>query len=250
MVDSFCMNDQVVFKALNNVSEKKLEENRQVNRSLGIPCGGSHPVHPRLAIVGGGLDVDNFIDELKRFPGEIWAINGAYSWCCSVGIDAVFYAIDPSPMILSLVDDVHSAVLADTVHQDIFIKLGSKVREIIWTGLHGISHGTTAASTAPMAAAERGQKHVTFYGCQSNFTELRTHIYKNDKLSKMWLTCGDVEYVSCPQFIMQAELIAGIARGLPQSISVKGSGFLSNLIEHGTYRITHVNRLTNDYLKR
>jgi len=239
------VNEQIVFTALNNVSDAQIASNRVVNRSRGIPEVGSFSVKPRLAVVGGSYDSEDFIDELKSFDGDVWAINGAYDWCKSVGICADFYAIDPSVFLLPLIDNVHRAILADTVHQEVFDKLGSKVAEIAWTGLDAIKHSTTAASTAPMIAAERGHNHVTFYGCQSDFGVTSTHVYKNDELTNIWLRCGGVEYVSCPQFIMQAEFLAGLSRGLPKGISVKGKGFLSSLIDHGTYEITHVTKSFN-----
>ncbi len=244
------MNDQITFKALNNVSEAQIASNRKVNRARGIFKVGTSPVKPRLAIVGGGLDLGRFIDDLKRFDGEIWAINGAYDWCKQVGINAVFYAIDPSIRLMPLVRFVDKAVLADTVHQAVFERLGAKVVEIAWTGPHDIKHGTTAAATAPMIAAERGHSHVTFYGCQSSFFSGVTHIYKSDELSKIWVKCGGVEYVTCPQFIMQAEFLAGLARGLPKGIAVRGQGFLSSLIEHGVFEVTHVTRSINDGFRR
>lgn len=244
------MNDQISFKSLNNVPEDQIKGNRTANRDRGIPKIGDFPVVPRLAIVGGGLGLNFFIEELKHFDGDVWAINGAYEWCRAVGIDAVFYAIDPSPLIIPLTEGVHNAVLADTVHRDVFDNLGDKVGEIAWTGLQGVRYGTTAAATAPMIAAERGHKHVTFYGCQSDFSIVNTHIYKNDKLSKIWVRCGGIEYITCPQFIMQAEFIAGIARILPKSIRVRGRGFLSSLIDHGTYKITHVIKSIKDSCER
>lgn len=244
------MNSQITFKALNNVSEAQIASNRKVNRARGIPKVGTSLVKSRLAVVGGGPDLFRFVDELKCFDGEIWAINGAYNWCKASGIDAVFYAVDPSFRLLPLVRIVHKAVLADTVHEAVFNSLGAKVVEIAWTGPRGIKHGTTAAATAPMVAAERGHKHVTFYGCQSSFLADKTHIYKNDKLSKIWIKCGGIGYVSCPQFIMQAELLAGLVRGLPKGIAVRGQGFLSSLIEHGTFEVTHVTRSVNDDFKR
>ena len=244
------MNDQITFKALNNVSDVQIARNRKVNRRRGIPKVGSFPVKPRLAIVGGGLDLGRFIDELRCFDGEIWAINGAYNWCKAIRIEAMFYGIDPSFRLLPLVRCVEKAILADTVHQAVFDSLGDKVVEMAWTGPDDIKHGTTAAATAPMIGAERGHNHITFFGCQSSFDPMATHMYKNADLSKVWVKCGGVEYISCPQFIMQAEFLAPLARGLPKGIEVKGQGFLSSLIEHGTFEVTHVARSINDGLKR
>jgi hypothetical protein len=244
------MGEQIDFVALDNVPGEQIEANKAVNRGRGIPKVGDFSVLPRLAIVGGGSCVSYYIEELKNFDGDVWAINGAYEWCKSVGIIADFYAIDPSPLILPLIKNVHSAILADTVHQDVFENLKCKVSEIAWLGSGYITNGSTAASTAPMIAAERGHKQVVFYGCQSNFNTDSTHIYKNDKLSKIWLTCGNYRYITCPQFIMQAEFLAELARSLPKSIIVKGRGFLSSLIEHGTYNVTHVNKSINDGFKR
>lgn len=249
------MNDQITFKALNNVPDSQIELNRFVNRDRGIFKLGSSSksVKSNLAVVGGGTDLTYFVDELKRFDGDIWAINGAYRWCRSVGIDAVFYAIDPSPLIVKLLSEVHvhNAILADTVHQEVFKILDTNVREIAWTGPKDIKHSTTAAATAPMIAAERGHRKVTFFGCQSHFDHGGTHVYKNDtSISKIWVDCGKFKYVTCPQFIMQAEFIAKLARGLPTGIEVKGNGFLTSLIENGKYKVTHVVESISEGLER
>lgn len=244
------MNNQITFKALNNVSDEQICENKKVNRCRGIQKVGKRMVEPHLAVVGGSPDIGNFIDELKCFDGEIWAINGAYDWCRSVGINAIFYAIDPSHLLVPLVKNVHKAILADTVHQDIFDYLGDKVNEIVWLGVNDVKYSTTATATAPMVAAESGYKHVTFYGCQSCFGVADTHIYKNDSLSKIWVRCGGVEYITCSQFIMQAEFLAELSRGLPKGILIKGSGFLSSLIEHRFFEVTHVTRSMHEYFER
>lgn len=244
------MNNQITFKALNNVSIEQIHANQKVNRRRGISKVGKRMVEPRLAVVGGSPDVGDFIDELRCFDGEIWAINGAYHWCKSVGIDAIFYAIDPSHLLVPLVKNVYKAILADTVHQDVFNYLGDKVNEIVWLGKNDIKYSTTAAATAPMVAAESGYKHVTFYGCQSCFGTGDTHIYKNDVLSKIWVKCGGIEYITCSQFIMQAEFLAELSNGLPKGILVKGRGFLSSLIDHKFFEVTYVTRSLNEHFEK
>jgi hypothetical protein len=106
-----------------------------------------------------------------------------------------------------------------------------------------LPNGSSGVATAPMVAAKRGHKHVTFFGCESSF-EGQEHAYSwpHKTKSRALIECGGKRYLTTPQLIMQAEYIAEIAQGVPGFVSVVGGGFLPALIEHGDYEVLKVSR--------
>lgn len=231
--------------AFNPVSAYPLEEieaNQRRNRSLGFPrVGERSPVAAELAVVGGGPEVRSSLDELRSWGGEIWAINGTYHWLRENGIDSAFYAVDPGGSIGAFAKGAKRAIIADTVSRAVIDNLKGADVEVAFLGDGDLPHGTTAASTSVTVAAERGHKHVTFFGCGSSVGET-THAYRDEGVAggRIVVECGGREYVSRADLIVQAEFISKIARAVPGFIFVRGGGFLPALIEHGDYDIVGV----------
>ena len=56
-------------------------QNIKINLSLGYPVCVPEPRHLRkIAIVGSGPSVKEYLPELIDFDGEVWAVNGAHDW--------------------------------------------------------------------------------------------------------------------------------------------------------------------------
>ncbi len=68
-------------------------------------------------------------------------------------------------------------------------------------------------------------------------------------MSRVLVSCGGHEYMTDPGFLMQTEFIAGLARGLPGYISVRGEGFLAALVEHGDYDVVGISRNIADAIE-
>lgn len=244
------------FVSLSPVSLQVLAAHRAYSHRLGIPEVGFRPVAARLAVVGGSPSVVDHIEELQNFDGEVWAINGAFKWCQDNGIDATFYGIDPtighSPAAgLDLIDGAERAILADIIAPVVFDELQKNWCdiELARIGEGEIQHGSAAACTAPFIALRRGHKHITFFGCAQSSTTT-SHIYKDDPIdNQLWVECGGDEYRTTSQNVMQAELIAELARAFPTFIHVAGDGFLPALIKHGDFNVTHVSRCIHESLK-
>lgn len=216
------------------VSDTVLAQHRSYARRLGLPEVGSREVHPNLAVVGGSPSVTGYLDELRKWNGEIWAINGVWKWLKERGIDATFYTIDPNDFDPQLIDGAVKAVLADTVPPWVFDKIPDV--ELARLGGDAILYGTTSACTAPIIAAHRGHARVSLFGCESSFGA-QSHAYKNEEGPFLWVSCGE-EFKTSPQMLMQAEWLAEMARSLPNFIEIRSGGFLQALTERGDYDLT------------
>lgn len=232
---------KITFIAKSQVDDLTLERNAEHCSRLGLPLiGDAGPVAPNLAVVGGSPSVVDHIEELKAWDGEIWATNGAYLWCIENGIDATFYTIDPAIALAPIAAKANRAILSSICDPSVFEAVKGPI-EVFPKG--ELPNGSSGVATAPMIAAKRGHKHVTFFGCESSF-EGQEHAYSwpHKTTSRVMVECGGKQYMTTPQLIMQAEYIAEIARCVTGFVSVAGGGFLPALIEHGDYEVLKVSR--------
>jgi hypothetical protein len=236
---------KISFIGKSPVDDGRLSKNRETNRGRGLSLGSASCA---LAVVGGAPSVANYLDELREFDGEIWAVNGTWRYLKENGIESTFYSIDPHPTaILNMAKCATKAVLACCVDPAVFDAIDNVSLACI--GEDEIQHFTTSAATAPMIAAKRGHKHVTFYGCDGSFQDGKTHVDKSVKQNLMWVECGGEEFVTSPQMLMQTESIFAMADKFPQYITVRGDGFLSALVKEKDYTVTHVSPALNEVLQ-
>lgn len=222
---------------------EQIEQNQQQNRRLPLSrVGEGEPAGTRLAVVGGAPRVEGYLDTLRVFAGEIWAINGTWRWLRSQGIDAVAYSIDPAPGLAEWFAGAARAVLADTCAPATFAALAGA--EVVMAELgEALPHGTSSASSAPLIAAERGHVSVTLYGIDCSF-DGATHIDRDEGTAREWIkvAVGGQTYTTRPDLLMQAEELAEIVRAAPGFVRVVGGGLLPALVAHGDYEVTHVSR--------
>jgi hypothetical protein len=238
---------KISFVALDPVSNAVFNAHREYSHGLGLAEVRLNSVP--LAIVGGGQSAADNVEALRNFDGEVWAINEAFQWCRENDITATFYAIDPNPDLADACKGAEKAILADTVHPDVFKALeGADIELAPIRGPNGIQATISAAATAPFIAVKRSHTHVTYFGCDGSFTGENTHIYQNADNPRLWVDCGGREYKTTSQYIMSTEFIADVARLVPTWITAADDGFLSALIEHGDYDVTFVSREIQDAL--
>ena len=221
--------------------KEALDRNREANKGhVRYSAMADVPAGTHLAVIGGGPSVKGFLDELKAWAGDIWAINGAFGWCLDNGIDATFYTLDASPVLKDMASRAGNAILADNCDPDVSGAVNGSVHLV---EMGDTPCGSSSASTAPMLAALRGYSSVTLFGCESSFVGAE-HAYQWSHVttSRVLVECDGREFLTTPQLIMQAEYVAEIARNVPGYVSVRGIGFLPALIVAGDYSILKVSR--------
>lgn len=133
---------------------------------------GKH-THP-VAICGGGPSLAGCLDELREWPGDVWAINYTADYLLERGVDCTFFTVDPSPMrttaakrlVATCVDpalaagDVQCFALCE--HEP-----------------GGVPGGTTSAGRAATLALRLGYPGAVFYGCDGSF-EGADHVDRNE----------------------------------------------------------------------
>jgi hypothetical protein len=159
------------------------QENLDKVLALGLPSVEKQPARAgQLAIVASGPSVRDYLDELRTWPGEIWAINGAYDYLLDEGIvPHGFFAIDPLPGLADYVQRARpetTFLVASTCDPSVFEALeGSKVKifhpyadDVTYPeGAGMIGGGTTSVTRAPYLALVEGWRDIVLFGCDSSY---------------------------------------------------------------------------------
>lgn len=198
---------------------------------LGIP----------LAVVGGGPSINEHVDVLKNWPGDIWALNGAFQWCIGHKIDATFFSCDSNPTLAVLAAGAKRAILATYVDASVFEVLRDAQVRIFDSGfICGVHTGPTSATSVPALALHTGYGDVTFFGCESSYSEGKTHAY-NDSAPNLWrvrVVCGGQEFDTEAEYHMQARYLADCIRTAPHVFKERSGGLLRAMIEHDDDDVT------------
>lgn len=135
-----------------------------------------------LAIVASGPSVSGYLDELREWHGEIWAINGAYDYLLGKGIiPHGFISIDPLPGLAQYIQHPHEDTtfyIASICDPAVFDALdGYKVK--LWhpasddtqypKGDIVIIGGTTTATRAPYLALLLGWREIVLFGVEGSY---------------------------------------------------------------------------------
>lgn len=147
-------------------------------------CGWAPKRTGTLAIVGSAPSVKRYVDELKAWPGEIWAVNGAYRFLLDHGIVAhAFVGLDPVPELKEYVERRHERttfLMSSVCDPSVFDELKdadlwlwhSKQNDFPYPpGEQVVGGGTTCLTRAPFLAHMVGWRDITLYGGDSSFEE-------------------------------------------------------------------------------
>ena len=169
------------------VDPEGLQANLEKALARGLPQCVEEPARTdKLAVVGGAPSVRHHLDELRCWPGEIWAINGAYDYL--LGEDIVphgFIGVDPLPGLAEYVQNPRKETtfyLSGLLDPSVFDALkGENVKvwfpeqdAVKWpAGLWLVGGGTTAVTRVPYLARMQGFRDMTIYGADSSFEDDR-----------------------------------------------------------------------------
>lgn len=239
----------------------QIDRNVAYARSLGLPDFALADPHERpLAVVGGGPSAAERLDELRAWPGDIWAINGTCRWLASHGIPSTFFSMDPGEDQEGLVEGVTDALVAsstDAACLDRLVAQGARVRlfaaaEHEPNAARLISGGSTTATRAPLLALAQGYRRVVYFGCESSFAQT-THAYKQEAwrgglpAELLLVQCGSERYVTSLQMYVQADQLALLIGTFPRLLEERSGGLLRGMIDHpDTWEVVGFSRPLKD----
>ena len=182
-----------VLESLLPVSDEEFANNLRINLERSIPRCEPLPERQdnRLAIVGSGPSVRDYLDEIKSFDGPVWAINGAYNFLQDNGVIADFVGLDPLPGLddyLRRPNRKSVFYLAGTCDPTTFdavkdydVRMWFMESENLKypPGLWTVRGGTTCLLRAPCLAWMLGFRDVNIYGADSSFDNSGRYAYRD-----------------------------------------------------------------------
>lgn len=201
---------------------------------------------PPLAVVGGGPSLAHSLQDLREWSGDIWACASTWGYLHDHGIEATFFNIDPMTEQARLAKGARHAILSTTCCPELFDVVPQV--EVFEVEDHVIC--TSSAGSAAHVALTMGYKEISYFGCDSSFV-LETHVNKNEAAWEaiIFVKCGPNTYVTKPQLLMQAEMIAGLIRAAPHVFKDRSAGLLSAMVDDPDYDITHWNKAMRDMVE-
>lgn len=172
-------------------------ENLQINLQRGLPVCTRLPERAgKLALCGAGPSLRHHVSELREWPGEVWAVNGAYSFLRDHGIvPHGFVAIDPLPGMAQYVENTDPATtfyIASICDPSVFDNLCD--RNVIMFHPDGedmqhryppdswiVGGGTTVLTRAPYLGLLLGWRDFTVFGADSSYEGLQRYAYETGR---------------------------------------------------------------------
>lgn len=184
---------------------------------------------PSLAVVGGGPSINQHVETLRNWRGDIWAMNGTYRWCREKGINAAFYSADSTPKVAELAQGSGRAILADMCDPSVFDACpDAEVFEFT-----ARTPGPTSATTTTMVGLDAGFTEIVYFGCESSYQK-QTHAYQDLPVPHLIkVKCGPDEYLTEPEFLIQAEMLSAAIRTAPHVFKERSGGLLAAMVEFG-----------------
>lgn len=217
---------RIAFNPKVDISDERLSAHLEFTKGLPRVGRGVHP-HP-VAVVGGGASLIAHLDELRDWPGEIWAINSMADWLAERGIDSVLFSVDPAP----IASNAPRALLASCCEPAAFNRSEVRVFDMCEHDADGVVGGVTTASRAPALALKLGYPGCVFFGCDSSYTDVLNLAHNDDANNeRLIVRAAGKDYQTRPELLMQAENLALLIRTFPDFFVNKSEGLLAAMVQ-------------------
>lgn len=217
------------------VDASTMEEQTRLSPDLPEPKGTGP-----LALVGGGLSLSEHLDELRQWPGEVWAVNQTAHWLRANGVPCFFFTVDPSETAAG-----HCSGRA-IVHQHCNPQTFANAGECYKTT--GSIPGPSTIVAGCALGIKAGYSKIYLFGADSSYGET-SHVYRNEPVKELiQVQCGQ-PFLTRLELLLQAERLAEVVQTLPEFFENKSGGFLKALIDHGDYDVTHACKAIHERIK-
>lgn len=223
-----------------NVTASRFRERIRPVAGSGLP----------LAIVGGGPSVLGQLEELRSWPGEIWAINATCEWLSSVGIASKLVTVDSSIKSLPRPALCTGALFASCVDPAVWDQHPDALCfDLVEDDPTGVVGGSTTACRLPIVCLQMGYTEIHYFGCEGSFVG-KTHAYKDEGqfLNLMKIEAAGKVYTTRDDLLLQCECLADIMREFPNNLKNRSGGLLQAMTDDQEWRIVAVSAALREQL--
>ncbi len=221
------------------------QANEAAWRALGLPDVSTLPP-PRnrhLALVGGGPSLNHRKDALRKWPGDVWAVNHAALWCARNRIECSMFTVCPGWGWQPEVATIKRAIVATQSCPELIDLL---CHSRIVTFELGDDAGPGSAPSALLVAMRNGYDQITFFGCEGNYPPGQQHAYDDYSYEKnIVVACAGQKFLTNPAFLMSTLWLAGLCRNHPAQVKERSGGLLSALVKDPDYDVIGISGSAN-----
>ena len=195
--------------------------------------------YPTAAVVGGGISVQSKLGILRKWHGDIFAINDTAGYLSDNGIRCFLFAVDTTMVPYKIGPLVQGALFASRVNPIQFTQLKGRPITVFdmaeEDSKRGIEGGPTAVCRTPHVLLKMGYKGVRYYGCEGSFEMDNTHNsgYSRAAYDNMLvITAGGVDYYSNAAFMLQTEYMSDVIIKYKPFLSEDSGGLLTAMVNY------------------
>jgi hypothetical protein len=194
---------------------------------------GEH-VHP-VAVCGGGPSLNEHLQELKDWPGDVWAVNATADYLLERGIDCTMITVDG----MVKTTGAKKRLLATNCDPALFHE-DVRCFALLEFEEGGVPGSSTTASRAPALALRLGYPGVVFFGCDSSFED-RTHVDRHEEQEEaLYVRANGRDWLTHPEMVMQAEALSALLREFPDRFQSKSGGLLDAMTADSEWSVVAV----------
>lgn len=204
--------------------------------------------YPPAAVVGGGPSTKSSLEVLRRWPGDIFAINDTAGFLSDNGIPCYLFSVDATEVLYKIGPLVRGAVFASRVHREQFkqfkradVQVFDMYEDIPGNG--DIEGGPTGVCRTPHLLLRMGYRAAYYFGCDGSFYDF-THVTGKSEAAlanMMIISVNGVDYLSNAAFLLQNEYLVEVMLKHPDFIINASGGLLKAMLEHpDTWEVTAI----------
>jgi hypothetical protein len=192
---------------------------------------------PPCAVVGGGPSLVKYLDELRNYPGDIYAINDTAGFLSDNGISCTILAVDCTRYLFKIGPLVKGALFASRVHRKQFNQFDKK-NVLVWDMVEdfqgGVQGGPTAVCRTPMLLLRMGYVQIDYFGIDGCFFG-PTHVSGTQRVAYdniMLIRAGGIDYFSNASLVLQSQWMSETMLKHPLLLINRSEGLMKAMLEH------------------
>lgn len=195
--------------------------------------------YPVCAVVGGGPSVMDYLDELRAWQGDVFAINDTGKYLSDNGIASTIISVDGTRIPFRIGPLVKGAIFATRVHRIQFSQLkGLPIRVFDMAEedrAKGVEGGPTSICRTPHLLLRMGYAGIAYFGMDGSFLGDMTHI-SGKSLSAhenmVIVRAGGKDYVTHGGFLLQHQWMLEAFRRHSQFLYNASGGLFRAMLEN------------------
>jgi hypothetical protein len=194
-------------------------------------------LYPPCAVVGGGPGLDSCLGALRKWKGDIFAINDTAGYLSDQGIASYIYSIDAIDVPFRIGKLVKGALFATRVHPIQYRQFNKKPVQVFSMveddKSDGIEGGPTGVCRTPHLFLKMGYRAIVYFGIEGCFYNT-THMGGNRDdafWNMMIIEVNGKQFMTNGGLLLQTQCMANYFKLYPNFLVNASGGFIEAMIK-------------------